>query len=84
MAPVAPSRLLVAGNIRRLRLALGISQETLGALAGVHRTFVGHIERGETNVSLDTLDRVAGALAVEPAALFERVECAASRTQDPT
>lgn len=69
--PVVRTRQLVAGNVRRIRLAQGLSQEKLGAIAGVHRTFVGHVERAETNVSIDTLDRLADALSVEPASFFE-------------
>ncbi|WP_421729182.1 helix-turn-helix domain-containing protein [Brevundimonas sp.] len=57
--------------MRRLRRADGHSQEALADLAGVHRTFVGHIERGETNISLDTLERVADALGVKVSLLLE-------------
>jgi len=48
--------------LRERRKALGISQELLGELAGLHRTYVGGIERGERNVSIDNIERLAEAL----------------------
>lgn len=63
-------RWAVANNIRRLRRERKLSQEALADLAGMHRTFVGHIERAETNVSLDTLDRLARALGVAVSVFF--------------
>lgn len=69
--PSGRTRSIVGANVRRLRRAKGLSQEALAELAGVHRTFVGHIERGETNVSLDTLERVADALAEKVSVLLE-------------
>jgi transcriptional regulator with XRE-family HTH domain len=53
---------VAAANIRRTRLALGWSQEALAHEAGLHRTFIGHVERGETNLSIDNLERLANAL----------------------
>ena len=52
---------VAAANIRRTRLALGWSQEALAHEAGLHRTFIGHVERGETNLSIDNLERLADA-----------------------
>lgn len=53
---------VAAANIRRIRLAFGWSQEALAHEAGLHRTFIGHVERGETNLSIDNLERLAHAL----------------------
>ena len=52
----------VAANVRRFRLRCGMSQETLAHESGFHRTFIGHVERAETNVSIDSLERIAHAL----------------------
>lgn len=63
---------VIAGeNIRRLRKSLGISQDAFSELAGVHRTYVGSVERGERNMTLDTLQCIAKALKVSPADLLQ-------------
>jgi transcriptional regulator with XRE-family HTH domain len=55
--------LLTFGNtLRQTRQARGVSQERLGELAGVHRTYIGAIERGEQNVALRNIVRIARAL----------------------
>lgn len=54
-----------AGNIKALRLAQGISQEALADLAGLHRTYVGAVERGERNITLINANRIAEALGVK-------------------
>ncbi len=58
-------RRVVAQNLRRLRREKGLSQEDLGGAAGLHRTYVGSIERAERNVSLDSLKALANGLSVE-------------------
>ena len=63
-------RYLVGLAIRRRRQALGWSQERLAEIADVHRNFVGHVERGEQNVSIDSLVRFAAALKTSLASLF--------------
>jgi predicted transcriptional regulator len=45
------------------------SQEALAHVAGVHRTYIGHVERGEVNVTLWNIVRIAAALDVDPATL---------------
>lgn len=47
-----------------------MSQEVLAAHAGLHRTYVGAVERGERNITLATLQRIADALAVDPVSLL--------------
>lgn len=54
-----------AGNIKRIRQARGISQEELADLAGLHRTYVGAVERGERNITLINANRIAEALGVK-------------------
>jgi len=46
-----------------------MSQEELGDVAGLHRTYIGHLERGEVNPSLINILRVAKALKVDPSSL---------------
>ena len=58
-------------RVRSLRRKHNISQEKLAEIAGVHRTYIGMIERGEKNVTLVTLLRLAKALGVSPAELLE-------------
>lgn len=57
---------VVASNLRRLRKELGISQEDLAEKSGLHRTYVGAIERSERNITLKTLERLAESLGVSP------------------
>jgi transcriptional regulator with XRE-family HTH domain len=57
-------------NLRAFRLAKGLSQEELADLLGFHRTYVGGLERGERNVTLRTLSRLARELGVDPLSLL--------------
>lgn len=63
-------RLTLAANVRAIRKSLGLSQEQLADAAGLHRTFVGFVERGETNISLDNLEKLAVALGVSASGLI--------------
>lgn len=60
-------------RIRQLRVERGLTQETLGFEAGLHRTYVGHVERGEKNVSAMNLFKLADGLGVELQELFAGV-----------
>jgi transcriptional regulator with XRE-family HTH domain len=57
-------------NVRDLRLKAGFSQEVLGERAGLHRTYIGSVERGERNLALDAIWQLADALGVDPSALI--------------
>jgi transcriptional regulator with XRE-family HTH domain len=59
-----------AANVRRKRLELGLSQEELAEYAGVHRTYIGMLERGEKNVTIYNIERLSIALDVTPAYLL--------------
>lgn len=63
-------RALVAWNLRRVRVAQGLSQERLAADAGVDRAYLGGLERQAENPTVDLLDKVAEALAVPLGELF--------------
>jgi transcriptional regulator with XRE-family HTH domain len=57
-------------RLRLLRLAAGLTQESLAERAGLHPTYVGGVERGERNVGLDNILKLARALREHPTALF--------------
>jgi len=59
---VPSSRLIFATKLRNLREAQGISQEKLAEIAELHRTYVGSVERGERNISVDNMDKLAAAV----------------------
>lgn len=62
---------IFAANIRRLRTESGLSQEELAEYAGVHRTYIGMLERGEKNVTIYNIERIADALDVAASTLLE-------------
>ncbi len=61
---------VIGNNVRNLRKQLGLSQEELGDLAGLDRTYVGGIERGERNVAALNIAKLAKALKVKPEKLL--------------
>ena len=61
---------VLARSIRLQRTALCISQEELAHLCGLHRTYIGSVERAERNVSIDNIEKLAKALKVQPSALL--------------
>lgn len=58
-------------RLRELRRGAGLSQEKLGFMAGLHRTYIGSIERAEQNVSVDNIHKLAKALKVSPDQLLK-------------
>ncbi len=60
--------------VRKLRTERGYCQESFADAIGVHRTFMGAVERGETNISLDNITRIAKGLKLSLADLFVEVE----------
>lgn len=60
--------------IRSIRLAQGISQEKLALLAELDRSYVGRVERGDNNVAVLTLSRIANALGVSLAILMQTAD----------
>lgn len=74
MPPATPKQLAqrktFGERVRELRLAAGFSQEQLAHRAGLDRSYVGQVERGERNVSLDNIYRLAAAISVDARELF--------------
>jgi CheY-like chemotaxis protein/ribosome-binding protein aMBF1 (putative translation factor) len=64
--------------VKECRSLMGISQEELAGRAGLHRTYVSDVERGARNVSLASIERLAGALEVSVSTLFARADELAS------
>lgn len=65
------ARKRLADKLRSERALRGLSQEQLADLAGLHRTYVGSVERSERNVSLDNIEQLANALGLDIAAMLE-------------
>lgn len=65
-------RKIVGANVRAHRIAKRLSQEGLADGAGLHRTYIGSVERGERNVSIDSLEKIATALGIEPHELLRK------------
>ena len=60
-------------SVRELRIAQGLSQEVLAQKAGLHRTYIGGIERGERNVSLINIEKIASALNLSIVDIIEGI-----------
>jgi len=58
-------------KVREERVRQGLSQEELAARAGVHRTYIGMIERAEKNITLESIEKIATALNIRIADFFE-------------
>lgn len=66
------AQLVVARNIRRLRVLRLLSQESLAVDASIDRTYVSRLERGLENPTVAVLERLAGALDTEIAEFFDK------------
>jgi transcriptional regulator with XRE-family HTH domain len=60
---------IVAINVRALRAKAGLSQEELAELCGLHRTYIGGIERAERNITMSSLEKIAAGLRTSAATL---------------
>ncbi len=61
-------------NVRKYRTEMGLSQERLAELAGLHRTYISAIERERRNISIENIEKLAKALNVEPYLLLVKPE----------
>ncbi|MEK6316300.1 MAG: helix-turn-helix transcriptional regulator [Burkholderia gladioli] len=66
------ARHLVSANLKSLRKRKGLSQEGFADLAGLHRTYIGNVERETANITLDNLVLIATTLGVEAADLLNK------------
>lgn len=64
------ARIKLGKRIREIRKQIGLSQEDLGFKSELHRTYIGSIERGEQNVSIDNISKVAKALGISISEFF--------------
>ena len=64
---------IVGQRIRNYRTQLGLSQEKLAELAGCHPTYIGQLERGEKNDTLESIDKVSSSLKIPLSKLFENL-----------
>jgi transcriptional regulator with XRE-family HTH domain len=67
-------QVLFGKRVRELREKIGISQEEFGDRAGFQRTYMGSVERGETNTSLRNIVRIARTLRVPPKELLSTIK----------
>lgn len=71
-----PKLLAFGQRVRELRKEKGYSQEQFADLAGLDRSYMGHIERGEKNITLLKIYQISFALGISPGLLFARSESA--------
>jgi len=65
------ARELFAKRMRELRVERGMSQDELAAKSGLHRTYIGTVERAEQSIGIDNIEKIARALETPIAELFK-------------
>ena len=65
---------IIGRRIRNYRNQLGLTQEELGSKCGLYFTYIGQLERGEKNATLDSIQKVATGLGISLTELFENIE----------
>lgn len=73
MTSIMPAEIniIVSQNVKAARQRKGLSQEALADICGLHRTYIGAVERAERNITLQTLAKLADALGETPQSLLE-------------
>ncbi len=61
---IAPTQIRFGMKLKQAREKLKLSQEVLAEMAGLHRTYIGQVERGERNISLSNLEKLADAVEI--------------------
>ena len=64
---------VIGQRLRNERVKLGLSQEKLAEMAGCHPTYIGQIERGEKNPTIESLEKISNALEISLSQLFEKL-----------
>lgn len=64
----------IGQRIRNYRVERGYSQEKLAELSGCHPTYIGQVERGEKNATLESVEKISSALKIPLSTLFEKLE----------
>lgn len=72
----------VGQRIRNYRTQNGLSQEKLAELSGCHPTYIGQLERGEKNATLESIERITAALGISLSKLFEKLDGQEGDTKD--
>ena len=71
----------VGQRIRNYRTHKGLSQEKLAELVGCHPTYIGQLERGEKNATIETVEKISSALQISLSTLFEKLDSISDETQ---
>ena len=71
----------VVQRIRNYRTHKGLSQEKLAELVGCHPTYIGQLERGEKNATIETVEKISSALQISLSTLFEKLDSISDETQ---
>ncbi len=69
--PTKSLNVLFGEHLRKLRIERKMSQEEFAWLIGVHRTYLGQVERAEKNITLKNIEKIAKALNIDPKDLFD-------------
>ena len=64
---------MIGQRVRNYRTERGLSQERLAEMSGCHPTYIGQVERGEKNATLESIDKIASAMSIPLSRLFEKI-----------
>ncbi len=73
---------IIGQRIRNNRIKLGLSQEKLAEYSGCHPTYIGQLERGEKNATVESVEKIANALDIPLSKLFEKLGSAKADEKD--
>jgi len=63
---------IFSNNVRKYRIERNLSQEKLAEIAGVHRTYIGSVERGERNITINVMEKICNALNMNIINFFQK------------